>query len=101
MSFGFSTGDLIGLGTLAWNIYMKCKQSSDDFKRLSHEVASLYAVLKEAEEYIQETKGLNPVHDVKLLVLVNGVKDALEELQRMLDSYESLGTQAQRTWVLI
>ena len=101
MSFGFGAGDLIAIGTLAWKIYMKCKQSSDDFKRISLEVASLYTVLKEAEEYIKEAKGLNPTHEAKFGTLISGVRDALEELRRMLDSYESLGTQAQRTWVCI
>jgi hypothetical protein len=99
MSFGIGATDLITIGSLAWNLYKTCKESSDEFKRISHEVGSLHIVLRETEEYLAETKGLSPTRDAKLGFLIDGVKDVLQDLQRLLDSYESLGTQAQRTWV--
>jgi hypothetical protein len=98
MSFGVGASDIIQIGNLAWNLYKNCKESSDEFKRISHEVASLHVVLKETEEYLEESKGLSPTRDQRLNTLVEGCRDTLGELKRLLDSYESLGTQAQRTW---
>jgi len=99
MSFGVGAGDIVTIGTLAWQLYRTCKESSDEFKRIYGEVASLHVVLKETEEFLAETRGLSPTRDAKLAILIDGVKDVLKDLQRMLDGYESLGTQAQRTWV--
>lgn len=98
MSFGIGAGDIIQISTLAWNLYKNCKESSEEFKRISHEVASLHVVLKETEEFLEESKALSPTRSQRLNTLVEGCKDILAELKRMLDSYESLGTQAQRTW---
>lgn len=98
MSFGIGAGDLITIGTLAWRLYKNCKDSSDEFKRIAGEVAGLHVVLKETEEYIEESKGLSPSRDARLAVLVDGCKDVLRDLEKLLVSYESLGTQAQRTW---
>jgi hypothetical protein len=98
MSFGVGAGDLIAIGTLAWGLYKSCKESSDEFKRISHEVASLHVVLKETEEYLEESKGLSPTRVQRLGTIISGCRDVLGELKRLLDGYESLGTQAQRTW---
>jgi hypothetical protein len=98
MSFGVGAGDIITIGTLSWNLYKNCKDSSNEFKRISGEVASLHVVLKETEEYVEETKGLSPSRDARLVILLDGCKDVLAELERLLNGYESLGTQAQRTW---
>jgi hypothetical protein len=98
MSFGVGADDIILIANLAWNLYKSCKDSSDEFKRISHEVASLHVVLKETEEYLEQSKGLSPTRDQRLGTLAGGCKDTLSELERLLDSYDSLGTQAQRTW---
>jgi len=98
MSFGIGVSDLITIGTLAWNLYKSCKESSDEFRRISGEVASLHVVLKETEEYLAETRDLSPSRDARLAVLIDGVKDVLKDLEKLLAGYDSLGTQAQRTW---
>lgn len=98
MSFGCGVGDLVVLGTLTWKLYKNCKESSTEFKRISSEVASLHVVIKETEEYVQETQGLGQSRCARLTILIDGCKDVLVELEKLLNSYESLGTQAQRTW---
>lgn len=98
MSFGFSSGDLLVIGTLAWKLYKNCKESSIEFKRISSEVASLHVIIKETEEYIQETQGLSQSRCARLTILIDGCRDVLVELEELLNSYESLGTQQQRTW---
>jgi hypothetical protein len=52
MSFGYSVGDFIALGTLAWSVYQSCKGAPESFNNISLEVLSLHAVIKEAEETI-------------------------------------------------
>jgi len=98
MSFGVSVGDLIQVGTLSWSLYRGCRDSSDEFKRISQEVASLHVVIKETEDQFTESQGLSPTRDYRLAVLLEGTNDVLQELKKLLDSYDSLGTQAQRTW---
>lgn len=98
MNFGCGIGDLVILGTLTWKLYKTCKESSSEFKRLSSEVASLHVVVKETEEHIQENQGLSPSRDARLNILVDGCKEVLADLERLLLNYESLGTQQQRTW---
>jgi hypothetical protein len=100
MSFDTGTGQLIDqVAAHAWDLYKACKDSSDEFKRISSEVASLHVVLKETEEYLKESKGLNsPTRDDRLGTLIEGCNEVLTTLKRLLDGYDSLGTQAQRTW---
>lgn len=100
MSFGVGAGDLIAITTLAWNLYKSCRESSEEFKRISQEVASLHVVLKETEEYLEETKGksLSPTRGERLLTLVKGCQGVLEDLKTLVDKYESLGTPQQRAW---
>ena len=98
MSFGVSISDLIQVGNLSWNLYRGCRDSSDEFKRICQEVAALHVVVKETEEQFAESRGLSPTRDHRLGVLLEGTNDVLQDLKKLLDSYESLGTQAQRTW---
>lgn len=70
----------------------------DDFKRLSNEVASLHVVLKETEDYVHEFTDFDTSRNYRLKILTDGCNDILKDLEKLLNSYESLGTQAQRTW---
>lgn len=98
MSFGVGLGDLLQITRLAWDIYKACRESSEDFRRLSQEVASLHVVLKETEDYMNEFTDLHTSRRYRLEILTDGCNGTLQDLQKLLNSYESLGTQAQRTW---
>ncbi|KAI1769432.1 hypothetical protein GGR53DRAFT_158260 [Hypoxylon sp. FL1150] len=98
MSFGVGFGDLVLASKLAWKVYKSCKESGDNFKRLSNEVASLHVVLKETEDYITEFSDLDTSRKNRLTILTDGCNATLEDLDKLLGSYERLGTQAQRTW---
>ncbi|KAK6083476.1 multiple ankyrin repeats single KH domain (pfs domain-containing protein) [Seiridium cupressi] len=98
MSFGVGLGDVVLLCRLAWDVYITCKESSDDFRRLATEVASLHVVLKETEVYINEFTELDASRKNRLEILTNGCSSTLQDLEKLLKHYESLGTQAQRTW---
>ena len=97
MSFGYSVGDFIGLGQLAWQVYKSCKDAPGSFKNISSEVLSLHAVLKEVEETLSGCS-LSQAKRANLVKITSGCQDTLRDLQSLVNKYESLGTQTKRTW---
>jgi hypothetical protein len=97
MSFGYGAGDILTIGTLAWKIYMSCKGAPESFGEISSEVLSLHVVLKEAEETVF-VRPLSPVKQDQLRVVGDGCRRVLEDLDKLLTNYQSLGTQSKRTW---
>ena len=97
MSIGVSPSDFITIPTFAWTVYKACKESSDDFKHISTEVASLHIVLKETRDSLSEHI-LSRDQETRLDTLGKACYDVLKDLEDLLKKYESLGTQSQRTW---
>jgi hypothetical protein len=97
MSFGYSVGDVIALGTLAWGIYKSCKEAPESFQDISSEVLSLYGVLKEAEETVFAQQ-LSPAKQERLKAVGDGCYRVLTDLDNLCKKYQSLGTQSKRTW---
>ncbi|KAI9768827.1 MAG: hypothetical protein M1840_004641 [Geoglossum simile] len=97
MSFGYGIGDIVLLGQLAWKAYKSCKDAPESFKNISYEVLSLHALLKEIEENLS-AQTLSPTRQARLKTIGDGCRNVLEELQSLVDKYESLGTQSKRTW---
>lgn len=99
MSFvGLGLGDVALVANFAWSLYKGCRDSSEDFRRLSVEVASLHVVLKETEDMMNEFTELDTSRRNRLQIHIDGCSSILQDLQKLLDSYESLRTQSQRTW---
>ncbi|KAH8666287.1 hypothetical protein BX600DRAFT_511231 [Xylariales sp. PMI_506] len=90
--------DVLQVSKFAWSIYTACKESSEDFNRLSTEVGSLHIELKATDELIREFTELDASRKHRLELLTDGCTSVLQDLERLLNAYESLGTQAQRTW---
>jgi uncharacterized coiled-coil DUF342 family protein len=97
MSFGFSLGDVISLSALAWNCYKCCRDSSEQFQRISGEVGNLKAVLDETIEAIQDNRPLSLTREERLMRVMEECQQVLMDLEKLLNSYESI-TQTQRTW---
>jgi hypothetical protein len=97
MSVGFSVGDILAVGTLAWQVYKSCKNAPNSFKNISDEVLSLHAVLKESEEVL-EVQSLSSGQQRRLETVLKGCNGVLVDLQCAVDRYESLGTKSKRTW---
>ncbi|KAJ8108531.1 hypothetical protein ONZ43_g6396 [Nemania bipapillata] len=95
MSFGVGFGDIVLASSLAWSVYKACKDSSENFQRLSGDVASLHVVLKETEDYLGEFTDLDMSRVNRLQILTDGCRDTLKDLEKLLRSYDSLGTQVQ------
>lgn len=57
----------------------------------------MHAMLKEVEENISSQT--HPVtRQANLKTIEDGCRNVLEDLQSLVDKYESLGTQSKRTW---
>ncbi|KAJ6557866.1 hypothetical protein B0H19DRAFT_1148822 [Mycena capillaripes] len=99
MSFGMGLGDIVLVTTLTWKLYKSCKESSEDFRRLSTELGSLHVVLSEARDYLEEHgEDLADSRKNRLIMLMEGCQGPLDELEALYQRYESLSTQAQRSW---
>ncbi|KAK0639166.1 hypothetical protein B0T16DRAFT_237703 [Cercophora newfieldiana] len=99
MSLGIGAGDLVLVARSAWRLYKACKDSSEDFARLSTELMSLHAVLNETNEFLIENQdSIEVSRRHRLTILCDGCHSVLDELDTIVTRYESLGTQAQRTW---
>jgi hypothetical protein len=90
MSFGYSVGDFIALGQLAWQVYKSCKDAPGSFRNISSEVLSLHAVLKEVEETLLSYT-LPKSKQASLVTITSGCQDVLGDLQSLVNKYESLG----------
>jgi hypothetical protein len=97
MSFGYSVGDLIAIGNLAWTVYKSCKGAPESFNNISLEVLSLHAVLMEARETIF-AQPLSPAKQERLKAVGDGCYHTLADLDSLCKKYRSLGTQSKRTW---
>jgi hypothetical protein len=97
MSFGYSVGDFIALGTPAWQLYRSFKEAPNSFGNISTEVLSLHVVLKEAEETLF-ARPLSPTQQERLEAIGDGCYRVLEDLEKLVKKYESLGMQSQRAW---
>jgi hypothetical protein len=98
MSFGYGVSDVITVATLAWNVYKMCKDSPGVYKTVSSDALSLHVVLRETDELIAEESARDAEAATRLNQISMGCKEVLDDLQGLLDKYNSLGTQAQRTW---
>lgn len=98
MSLGIGVGDLALVARSAWTLYKACKESSEDFARLSTELLSLHAVLNETHEFLIDNPQLDDSRRYRLTMLCEQCTSTLQELDSIVARYERLGTQAQRTW---
>jgi hypothetical protein len=98
MSFGVGVGDIALVARSAWTLYKACKESSEDFARLSGELMSLHAVLTETEDFLHENPRLDASRRHRLELLCDNCRVTLNDLEALVTRYDSLGTHAQRTW---
>ncbi|KAF7361267.1 ANK-REP-REGION domain-containing protein [Mycena sanguinolenta] len=99
MSFGVGLGDIALVTTWTWSIYKSCKESSEDFRKMTGELMGLHAVLCEMKDFMEENGDqLEDSRRNRLTILMDGCKSSLQELYDLYTRYESLSTQRQRTW---
>ena len=94
---GCTVGDFTTVVALAWKVYKSCKEAPDSYGRISLEVLSLHAVLKEAEETVF-AEPLSPTKQEHLKAVGDGCHSVLKDLENLCKTYQNLGTQGKRTW---
>ena len=61
-------------------------------------MSNLKAVLDETKEAVEENQPLSPTREQRLKLAIAECEKALQDLERLLGSYESMNTQNQRMW---
>ncbi|KAM0159004.1 hypothetical protein ACHAQE_005283 [Botrytis cinerea] len=104
MSFGFGIGDILAVIELARKIRKDFADAPSQFKDISLEVRSLSIVLQDIEDELS-LPDLNAKQESELKEIVDGCRDVLEKLQRLLSTYGELrsdsrgvGYKAKRIW---
>jgi hypothetical protein len=99
MSFDLSIGLIADLSRQAWEVYRSCKEAPKDFQDISGEVCRLHIVLKETDEIIASAElAADEVTAQRLKILSDGCREVLTDLEALLSKFQSLGTQAKRTF---
>ena len=96
MSIGYSVGDFVLLGQLAWTVFKSCKGAPESFANISYEVLSLHAVVKEFGDNLQEERIQSPSQLAGLRHVAGGCQRVLDDLKVLTDRYSSLGSQNKR-----
>ena len=99
MSFGFSIGDFLGVGTLVWNVYSAYAGAPEQSRNFSQEILSLHVVFKTVENQLlnqgfgnNTTSALNlsAKNTDNLKILHSGLQTIVTELDALLKKYQSL-----------
>ena len=96
MSFGFSVSDVLICIQLAHKVWRDCRDAPEEFKAVSVEVQHLELFLNDSKDKLNDL-GLDQRQTADLKRLIEGYNDVLKELERLLQSYQSLGTKNKRT----
>lgn len=95
MSFGYSIGDAILLGQLAWTVVQRSRKACGEHDELTREVLSLHTVLQRLEHEVAKPESpINRRGDTcgeELEVVVSGCQRVLQSLDQALEKYNALG----------
>ena len=102
MSFGFSIGDIIAVGELAWKLYRDCYQiargAPQEFQILERELATLCNSLKILREEIDNPDSILSQAGNDRIRMVNTIVDdvdvTLKRLEKVAKKYEVLGSNS-------
>ncbi|KAK7757634.1 hypothetical protein SLS62_000010 [Diatrype stigma] len=120
-SFGWSVGDVVAVGKLAWKLYNGSrrrlvwknvlsavanvgagKNAGEEFRTLTEEVRALQAVLQEVGEELTQPKSVfhkaGKSQRMQLANLMNDCNTDLRDLERFLLQHRSLNTSKPRYW---
>ena len=105
MSFGYSVGDAVLLGQLAWNVVQNSRKACGEHAELTREVSALHVVLQRLEQEVENPESLinKPRETCRegLLEIVAGCGITLGLLDKILAKYNSLSAEersGRRLW---
>jgi hypothetical protein len=99
MDKGVNSKDLISVSHLAWTVYQRCRDSSEEFQKISNDVKLMHANLNEAQLLMEEYQyELTPKRRESLYVILKTCTDSLDELDEHVTKYDRMATPSQRVW---
>jgi hypothetical protein len=99
MNKSLSSNDLVSTSQWAWTIYERCRDSSDEFQKISNDVKLLHANLYEAQILLKEYEWqLSPKRKETLQVILSVCIESLDDLNSQVSKYDSMATPSQRAW---
>ena len=102
MSFGFSVGDFLALGGQAWALYQACSSASEVFDSTARQCLDIYIVIGQTKQSIDNPRSqvdrTSYEAHVKLSVITSNCRTTLNNLEKILNRYKSLGTSTPTMW---
>lgn len=100
MSFGFSVGDFLAVGTLTLRLYRAFKDAPAEFNEISGQLSSFHIVLCDLKDQADDPNSLLNRHGAPrradLIETVNNMLSTLRELEDLYSRYEQMG---RRPWL--
>ena len=92
MSFGFSVGDFLAVGNLAWKVYCAFKDCPAVFQGIAYEASATHIVIKRLEDEARDQQSMlnrcGPAKNQELRNLMRGLWKVLEELDGIVVKYQ-------------
>ena len=102
MSFGFSVGDFIAVGNLAWTIYRSCKGMSDEYLEVSREALTVHTVIKELQDEADDPQSILNRRGIarkqELFRLIQHLQQVLNNIDSIVQKYHTLARRERRIW---
>src|SRR5271170_956626 len=97
-SFGYSVGDAVALGQIAWNVVRNARAACGEHDELTREASSLHVVLGRLGQEELNAKSLinRPENAQELHGILDGCEKVLKILDDILQKYNSLGENERR-----
>jgi len=108
MSFGFSVGDFLAAGELAWKLYQNCykvaRDAPKEFQLLVGEISTLSNSLKMLHEEVLDPESILVQGGEDRVKMVNEmvarIEVTLKQLQKVATKYELLGPSSKKKQIL-
>jgi len=106
MSFGFSVGDFIAVGTLAWNLHRQCylvaRGAPEEFKQLVKELNTLSSAIQVLEEEVKDENSILMSAGEERICMVKEmicrIEETLKKLEIFSKKYDKLLDQKRPNW---
>ena len=97
--FGFSVGDFVTLGQLAFRVYRSYQDAPSSFSELSDDVKILHLHLKEVADRLEEDgRRILPSQRTAMQEVATSCQITLDRLDGIMSQYSVMDMQRQLTW---
>jgi hypothetical protein len=97
MSSSFGISHFTAIGHVAWKLFCNCKSAPESFDNIHKDLLSFHALVKEAQETVF-AKPIPSERGARLKIVGDECCQILDDLDKIVEKYESLGTDTKRKW---